>query len=278
MTRNTKQIGREVRTSQFDSTACMSSIGLNFILWDHTWVPIAKLDWMCWQPPLCSSQQAPGCPPLLAQSVVQFSASLDNGWVIWSCTNEANTKKNPSAVPLAPRPCFLHFSMAMLPCHPPCLLLTLSTGRPKCTTTTTTSFVLGLSTASSMILIVRWPVESALMHMSRGCMISPRALQGSKKKWRGAKRSMSTGWVRSRRSCRRWLIRQNKSNSSRTGRSGGAIKRHGQVVRPRLMAMTSYFIRHQHQVGSCHQAGSVLPHPQENSSYSFLLDCLYFGY
>ncbi|KAG2119962.1 hypothetical protein BD769DRAFT_1390485 [Suillus cothurnatus] len=70
--------------------------------------------------------------------------------------------------------------MTMLPCHPPCLLLTLLTGRPKCTTTTTTSFVLSLSAASSMILIARWPVESALMHMSRGCMISPRALQESK--------------------------------------------------------------------------------------------------
>jgi hypothetical protein len=36
-------------------------------------------------------------------------------------------------------------------------------------------------------------------------------------------------------------------------------ERHGQVVRPRLMPMTSYFIRHQYQVGSCHQAGSILP-------------------
>ncbi|KAG1905614.1 uncharacterized protein F5891DRAFT_1182678 [Suillus fuscotomentosus] len=39
----------------------MSSVGQNFILCD------------------CTSQQPPGCPPLPAQSVVQFSASLDNG-------------------------------------------------------------------------------------------------------------------------------------------------------------------------------------------------------
>ncbi|KAG2064432.1 hypothetical protein BDR04DRAFT_1145918 [Suillus decipiens] len=39
----------------------MSSVGQNFILQD------------------CSSQQPPGCPPLAAQSLVQFSASLDNG-------------------------------------------------------------------------------------------------------------------------------------------------------------------------------------------------------
>ncbi|KAG2128219.1 hypothetical protein BD769DRAFT_1387661 [Suillus cothurnatus] len=43
--------------------------------------------------------------------------------------------------------------MAMLPCHPPCLLLTLLTGRPECTTTTTTSFMLSSSATSSMILI-----------------------------------------------------------------------------------------------------------------------------
>ncbi|KAG1880681.1 hypothetical protein C8R48DRAFT_668095 [Suillus tomentosus] len=43
--------------------------------------------------------------------------------------------------------------MAMLPCYHPCLLLTLLTGRPEYTTTTTTSFVLSLSVASSMILI-----------------------------------------------------------------------------------------------------------------------------
>ncbi|KAG1814597.1 uncharacterized protein BJ212DRAFT_1300414 [Suillus subaureus] len=41
--------------------------------------------------------------------------------------------------------------MAMLPCHLPCLP-TLLTGRPKCTTTTTTSFMLGSSVTSSMIL------------------------------------------------------------------------------------------------------------------------------
>ncbi|KAG2067638.1 hypothetical protein BDR04DRAFT_840074 [Suillus decipiens] len=94
-------------------------------------------------------------------------------------------------VPPAPRPSFLPFSMAMLPCHHPCLLFTLLTGRPKCITTTTTSFMLGSSIGSSMILIVRQPVKNALMHMSRGCMISPRRLQGSKRPWRGAERRMS---------------------------------------------------------------------------------------